>query len=59
MAESRKPIMARQVHERENLLRDAKALVERIELEIVLENCPVTLFAGFRSQGFLYRWRRQ
>ena len=56
--------MAREVHEREDLLRDAKALVQRVELKIlnadeaefvskshVESTLPDTLFAGFRIQG--------
>jgi len=56
--------MAREIHERENLLRDATALVQRVELKITATAraghspnrgfdllLPHTLFAGFRSQG--------
>jgi hypothetical protein len=41
--------MARQESDREDLLREATALVERIELG--LPNQPETVFAGFRRDG--------
>lgn len=41
--------MARQESEREDLLREATALVERIELS--LPNQPETIVAGFRRDG--------
>jgi hypothetical protein len=56
--------MAREVQEREDLLRDATALVQRVELKIlnadeagfasksqIEDRLPDNLFAGFRSQG--------
>ena len=44
--------MAREVHEREDLLRDATALVPRIQLRLTRDDSPLEVFAGFR-QGAL------
>ena len=41
--------MAREVHEREDLLRDAKALMPRVQLEFMTEQGKETIFAGFRG----------
>ncbi len=45
--------MAREVHERENLLRDATALTTRVQLEIESVESPLSVFAGFRPPGAL------
>ncbi len=41
--------MARETHDREDLLREATALVERIELRVASEEAPVVI--GFRRDG--------
>ncbi|MCA9230954.1 MAG: hypothetical protein KDA57_09900 [Planctomycetales bacterium] len=45
--------MAREIHEREDLLRDAKALTTRVQLEVDSVSKAVNVFAGFRSSGAL------
>ena len=45
--------MARETHEREDLLRDATALVPRIQLRMSREGKPCEVFAGFRKEGAL------
>lgn len=45
--------MAREVYPREDLLRDAKALLPRVQFEVTLARQKETLFAGFRVQGAL------
>ncbi len=45
--------MARITQDREDLLRDAKALVPRIMMKIVWEGITVEVFAGFRAGGAL------
>ena len=44
--------MAREIHEREDLLRDAKALVPRIQLRLTHEGSSLEVFAGFRGVAF-------
>jgi hypothetical protein len=41
--------VARQVHEREDLLRDARALVPRASLRVELNGQACNIFAGFRG----------
>ena len=41
--------MAREVHQREDLLREATALVPRVLLKLSLEGRDVQVFAGFRG----------
>lgn len=43
--------MARETHEREDLLRDATALVPRIMLRLERDGKPCEVFAGFRKEG--------
>jgi hypothetical protein len=43
--------MARHSQDREDLLRDATALVDRVQIEVMLEGHSTELFAGFRAQG--------
>jgi hypothetical protein len=43
--------MAREVHERENLLRDARALVPRLALRALIGGGEQEVFAGFRGQS--------
>jgi hypothetical protein len=43
------PAMARQEHDREDLLREATAMVQRVELEVPA--WPEPVFAGFRREG--------
>jgi hypothetical protein len=43
--------MAREVHERENLLRDARALSPRAQLHVSLDGSAVALFIGFRGES--------
>lgn len=43
--------MARDAHDREDLLRDARGLSPRVELEISLAGESVELFAGFRDES--------
>jgi hypothetical protein len=43
--------MAREIHEREDLLRDAVALVPRIALRVVIGGKPCEVFAGFRGES--------
>lgn len=45
--------MARHAQDREDLLRDAKALVERIELHVPSGDPAAEIFAGFRNNGAL------
>ena len=45
--------MAREIHEREDLLRDAKALTSRIELQVETNGRTETVFAGFRPNEAL------
>lgn len=45
--------MAREVHEREDLLRDATALVPRIQLRLKSGEPVQEIFAGFRAEGAL------
>ncbi len=45
--------MARLVQDREDLLRDAKALVPRVQFEVEGPESSETVFAGFRKQGAL------
>jgi len=45
--------MAREIHEREDLLRDAKALSPRVQFEIETSMGKETIFAGFRLNGAL------
>lgn len=45
--------MAREIHEREDLLRDATALVPRIQLRMMGAGKPCEVFAGFRKNGAL------
>jgi len=45
--------MAREVHQREDLLRDAKALSPRVQIEIETLGRKETVFAGFRPHGGL------
>ena len=43
--------MAREIHEREDLLRDATALVPRIQLRLTRDETPLEVFVGFRSEA--------
>lgn len=43
--------MAREIHEREDLLRDATALSPRIQLRLQRDGVPIEVFAGFRKEG--------
>src|SRR5262245_42412456 len=43
--------MAREIHEREDLLRDARALVPRAMLRVELDGRMVDVFAGFRGES--------
>jgi hypothetical protein len=43
--------MAREIHEREDLLRDAVALVPRIRLRVTINGKPCEVFAGFRGES--------
>ena len=43
--------MARESHDREDLLRDATAYVSRMQLAVDLGNGTVEVFAGFHSTG--------
>ena len=43
--------MARETHEREDLLRDATALVPRIMLRLQRDDSPCEVFVGFRKEG--------
>ena len=43
--------MAREVRDREDLLRDATAFAERLQLRVVLDGRSVEVFAGFRADG--------
>lgn len=43
--------MAREIHEREDLLRDAKALTPRALLRVEFAGAPVEVFAGFRGES--------
>lgn len=43
--------VAREIHEREDLLRDATALSPRIQLRLLREDTPLEVFAGFRKEG--------
>lgn len=43
--------MAREIHEREDLLRDATALVPRIQLRLMRDTSPLEVFAGFRGES--------
>lgn len=43
--------MARELHDREDLLRDARALAPRLTLQYRLADSPITLFAGFRGES--------
>jgi hypothetical protein len=43
--------MAREIHEREDLLRDAVALVPRVLFRLQLSGRRVELFAGFRGES--------
>ncbi len=43
--------MARHAQNREDMLRDAKAFVHRIELRATAESQPEIVFAGFRANG--------
>ncbi len=45
--------MAREIHEREDLLRDATALTRRIQLRIESEAASQEVFAGFRAEQAL------
>ncbi len=45
--------MAREIHERENLLRDATALTRRVQLHIEGETTSQEVFAGFRARESL------
>ena len=45
--------MAREVQDREDLLRDGKALVPRVELQVEIDEQTVTVVAGFRAHGAL------
>jgi len=45
--------VAREVHEREDLLRDATALVPRLQLRLKSAEAVSEVFAGFRSNGAL------
>ena len=46
--------MARKVHEREDLLRDATALVPRIQLRLTRNDSPLEVFAGFRQEALSF-----
>ena len=43
--------MARDAHDREDLLRDARRLSPRVQLEVELSAGPAELFAGFRGES--------
>jgi len=45
--------MTREVHEREDLLRDAKALMPRVQLDFMTAQGKETVFAGFRGPSAL------
>ncbi|NOY29940.1 MAG: hypothetical protein GXP28_07105 [Planctomycetes bacterium] len=45
--------MAREIYPREDLLRDARALLPRVHLEVVTARQKEMVFAGFRAQGGL------
>src|SRR5688572_1167889 len=42
--------MARETHDREDLLRDAVALVPRVLLHTTIDGTPCEVFAGFRGE---------
>lgn len=44
-------LLARDAHDREDLLRDARGLSPRVELEVALAGESVELFAGFRGES--------
>jgi hypothetical protein len=43
--------LARDAHDREDLLRDARGLSPRVQLEVELSAGPAELFAGFRGES--------
>ncbi len=43
--------MPREIHDREDLLRDARALVPRLSLQFLVGPSPVNLVAGFRGDA--------
>jgi hypothetical protein len=43
--------MPHECHDREDLLRDARALVPRVQIKATLGGQPVSLFAGFRGEA--------
>jgi hypothetical protein len=43
--------LARDAHDREDLLRDARGLSPRVELEVALADDSVELFVGFRGES--------
>jgi hypothetical protein len=43
--------LARDAHDREDLLRDARGLSPRVRLEVALPAGPIELFAGFRGES--------
>lgn len=43
--------MAREIHEREDLLRDARALVPRAMLRVELDGVTTDVFAGYRGES--------
>jgi hypothetical protein len=43
--------MAREIHEREDLLRDAVALVPRVLIRVAINGKPCEVFAGFRGDS--------
>jgi len=45
--------MARQAHDRENLLRDATALLPRVQLRLTIDEEQKEVFAGFRASNAL------
>ena len=49
--------MARETHDREDLLRDAHALLPRIELRLQLEDKQSTVVAGFRGESLSLYFR--
>jgi hypothetical protein len=43
--------MAREIHEREDLLRDAVALEPRVALRVMIDGQPCVVFVGFRGES--------
>jgi hypothetical protein len=50
-ADTLEVLMARETHEREDLLRDARALVPRVQLRVQMSDGEAVVFAGFRGDA--------